>query len=341
MPGKLASASSYGFKSHLQRIFKNIHYPIIAMNILVLTPEYYPEEILAELKSFGNVESKKLSREELLNEIEKYDAVLTRIGIKFDKELLEKSKNLKVLATATTGVDHIDIEYAKQRRIEVISAPGVNAIAAAEHTFGLILSLIRKIPWGFDSIKNFEFKRSEFLGNELNGKTIGIIGFGRIGSQVGRYAKSFGMNILTYDPYINKNLADEVGAKIVSLDELLTNSDVITLHAFASPETENMINYDAFSKMKNTAFLINVARGSVIDEDALLDALKNKKIQGAAIDVLKEEPPSTDNKLIGYARQNDNLIITPHLGGSTNEAVYNAAREVVLKVKEILSQSKL
>ena len=311
------------------------------MKVLVLSPEYFPEEILSELKSFADVDSKNLSREKLMNEIEKYDAILTRIGIKFDRELLEKAKNLKILATATTGVDHIDSEYAKEKGIEVISAPGVNAIATAEYTFGLIMTLVRKLPWAFDSIKNFDYKRSEFLGTELNGKKIGIIGFGRIGSQIGKYAKAFGMDILTYDPYINKNLADELGAMIVSLDELLKESDVITLHAFASPENENMISFDQFSKMKNTTFLVNVARGSLVDEDALLDALKNKKIQGAAIDVLKEEPPSESNKLLKYARENNNLIVTPHLGGSTKEAVYNAAKEIVQKVEEFLTGSNL
>ncbi len=306
------------------------------MEALVISPEYFPEEILSELRSVASVDSRKLSREELLKEIEKYDAILIRIGINFDRELLEKARNLKVLATATTGTDHIDLECAKEKGIEVISAPGVNATATAEYTFGLILTLIRRVPWAFDSLKKFEYERSEFLGNELKGKKIGIIGFGRIGSQIGRYAKSFGMEILTYDPYINKNLVGEIDAKIVSLNELLTESDVITLHAFASSENEDMISFEEFSKMKNSAFLINVARGSLIDEDALLETLKNKRIHGAALDVLKEEPPSENNKVIEYARRNQNLIVTPHLGGSSNEAVYNAAKEIVQKVKEFL-----
>lgn len=311
------------------------------MNILVTAPEYFPNEILSKLEPFANIESKKLSREELLNEIEKYDVILTRIGIKFDKELLERAKNLKILATATTGIDHIDVEYAKEKGIEVINASGINAISTAEHTFGLILALIRNIPWAFDAVRDFSFDRAQFLGNELNGKTIGIIGFGKIGSQVGKYAKAFGMNVLTYDPYINKQLADEIGAKIVELNDLLRNSDIITLHAFASPETKDMMSFNEFSKMKNTALLINVARGSLVNEDALLDALENKKIQGAALDVLIEEPPSPNNKLITYAEKNSNLLITPHIGGSTKEAVYNAAAYVVEKVKEFLNQSEL
>ncbi len=308
------------------------------MKTLVLTPEYFSIDILDTLKDLTEIESVKMSREQLMDVISNYDVILTRIGIKFDRELLEKAANLRIIATATTGTDHIDLDYAKEKNIEVISAPGINATAAAEYTMSMILSLARKIPWGFESIKSSQWERSKFMGNELNGKTIGIIGFGRIGSQVGRYAKSFGMKILTYDPYINKILAEELGAKIVSMDELLSNSDVVTIHAFATPENENMISADQFSKMKRSAFLINVARGSLVDEDALVGALENKRINGAAIDVMKEEPPSENNKLLLYAKSNENLIITPHLGGSTKEAVDNAAVHVVEKVKEILSR---
>ncbi len=313
---------------------------MITMKALVLTPEYYPIGVLDILKEFASIHPQKMSREELLNTIGDYDIVFTRIGVQFDRELLEKAKKLKILATATTGTDHIDLEYAKERGIHVVNAPGVNTGATAEYTFGMILSMIRKIPFGFDSLKNNYKERSQFLGNELNGKTIGIIGFGRIGSQLGKYAKAFGMTVLTYDPLINQKLTDEIGAKSVSLDELLTDSDIITLHAFASPENENMISHDEFSKMKKTSFLINVARGSLIDEDALLDALENKKIQGAALDVVKEEPPSNNNPIVDYARSHDNLIITPHLGGSTKESVYNAASYVVQKVKELLDGAR-
>lgn len=307
------------------------------MKALVLAPDYYPIDVLDSLKDFTSLDFRKMSREELLDVIGNYDIIFTRVGIKFDRKLLEKANNLKILATATTGTDHIDMEYAKERGIQVISAPGVNAIATAEHTFGMILSLVRRIPWGFDSMKNDPKDRSQFMGTELNGKTIGIIGFGRIGSQIGIYAKAFGMNILTYDPFINQKLAEEIGAKIVDFGELIRNSDVITLHAFATPENENMISFGEFSKMKPTAYLINVARGSLIDEGALLDALEKKRIQGAALDVVKEEPPSPNNHVLVYARTHDNLMVTPHLGGSTKEAVYNAAVFVVQKAKELLN----
>jgi D-3-phosphoglycerate dehydrogenase len=307
------------------------------MKILVVSPEYFPEEILSKLKDVGTVDSKKLSREELLNQIENYDAVLTRVDVKFDKEVLERAKNLKVIGSGTTAVDHVDVEYAKSRGIEIISLSGAHTVSTAEHTFALILALARKIPWAFESLKKGEWDRGRFFGIELEGKTLGTIGFGKIGSKVAKYAKSLGMKVLTYDPYINKDLANEIGVEMTTLDDLLQNSDVITIHAFLSDETRNMINSGTISKMKPTVLLINAARGEIIDTDALIDALNNKKIAGAALDVFEKEPLPPDSKLIEYAKNNDNLIITPHIAASTNEAVHRAAEEVVTKVREYLT----
>ncbi len=308
------------------------------MNILVASPEYFPEEILAELKKFANVEPKKLSREELLNEIEKYDAVLTRVDVKFDREILEKATKLKVIGSATTGLDHIDAAYANSKGIKIINLSGAHTVPTAEYTFSLILSLARKIPWAFDSLKSGKWERHKFFGMEFEGRTLGVVGFGKIGSRIARYAKSFGMNIIVYDPYINKDLADEVGAKVTTLDDVLKNSDIITIHAFLSPETKKMINSDAFSKMKSTALIINVARGEIIDEDSLIEALSERKIAGAALDVYPEEPLPKNSKLIEYANSRDNLLITPHIAASTRDSVYEAAEEIVQKVKEFLGQ---
>lgn len=306
--------------------------------ILITEPEYFPEDVVVMLKQIGNVVARRIKREELLNEIKDADVLIVRVETLVDKPVLENATKLKIIASPTTGTDHIDLEYAKLKGIEVINAPGLNAIATAEHTFGLILSLIRKIPNAYDEIKKFAYRRSEFLGIELNGKIMGVIGFGRTGSQVAKYARAFGMKILTYDPFLNQKIVDEIGAEPVSLDELLRKSDIITLHAFGSPENENMISHEEFSKMKKTAFLINVARGSLIDEDALIGALKNKMLKGAAIDVLREEPPSKNNALIAYAQKNSNLIITPHLGGSTEESIRNAALYVTNKIKESIKK---
>lgn len=306
------------------------------MNILVVSPEYFPEEVLAELKSFATVDAKKLSREKLLNEIENYDAVLTRVDVNFDKEILEKASNLKVIGSATTGIDHIDAEYANYRGIKIINLSGAHTVPTAEHTFSLILALVRKIPWAYESLKKGEWDRKRFFGTQLEGKTLGTIGFGKIGSRVARYAKSFGMNVLTYDPYINKELANEIGVSVTTLDDVLQNSDIITIHAFLSPETRRMINTETLARMKSSALLINPARGEIVDTEDLLDALRNKKIAGAALDVFEEEPLTPDSKLIEYAKTNDNLLITPHIAASTKESVRIAAEEIAQKVKQFL-----
>ena len=173
----------------------------------------------------------------------------------------------------------------------------------------------------------------------MDGKTLGIVGFGRIGSRVAKYAKNFGMNIIVYDPYINKDLADEIGAEITTFDDVLKRSDIITIHAFLSEETRKMINSETFSKMKNTALLINVARGEIVDENALLDALERKRIAGAALDVFSEEPLPPSSKLIEFAINNDNLILTPHSAALTVDSVNKSAREIVQKMKEFLTKN--
>ncbi len=312
------------------------------MKILVAAPEYFPDEILAELKDIADVDSKKLSRKELLGVIGNYDAVLARVDVKFDEELLSKAAKLKVIGSGTEGLDHIDVKYADSRGIKIFNLAGAHTIPAAEYTFSLIAALARKIPWGYESLKNGKWERSSFFGMELEGKTLGTIGFGKIGSRVAKYAKSFGMDILTYDPYINQKSADDIGVKVTTLDDVLKNSDIITVHAFLSPETRKMINSETLSKMKNTAILVNTARGEIVDNDALIDALRNCKIAGAALDVFDEEPLTPDSKIIQYANENQNLLITPHIAASTKEAVEKAARETVKNVKEFLTNlSKL
>lgn len=306
------------------------------MKIIVVSPEYFPEDILLELRTIGDVVSKKLSREELLNEIEKYDAVLTRVDVKFDKEVLDKARNLKVIGSATTGLDHIDVQHANSKGINIINLSGTHTTPTAEYTFSLILALAKKVPQAYDSLKKGEWDRGKLFGIELEGKSLGVIGFGKIGSKVARYARSFGMNVLAYDPYINEDLAGEVGAKVTTFDDILQDSDIITIHSFLSPETRGMIDSKAFSKMKTTALLINAARGEIVDEQALLDALKNKKIAGAALDTFAQEPLPSTSKLMEYANENQNLIITPHMAASTKESVYTSAEEIVRKVKELL-----
>ena len=306
------------------------------MKIIVVSPEYFPEDTLSRLEQIAQIYSKKLSRKELISEIGEYDGVLTRVDVRFDSEVLEKARKLKAIGTATTGLNHIDVGYANSRGIKIFNLSGTHTIPTAEHTFSLILSLARRVPWAFESLKKGEWERHRFFGSGLEGKTLGIIGFGRIGSRVAGFAKGFGMKVITYDPYVRESVIRSAGAKKASLDDVL-RSDIISIHASLSKETKKMINSTAISRMKSSALLINTARGEIVDEKALLDALEKKRIAGAALDVFADEPLRKNSDLIKYAKLNDNLIITPHLGASTNEAVRESAMEIVGKMKDFFS----
>ncbi len=310
------------------------------MKVLVVSPNYFPRDILSELQGIAEIVSKNLSPKELFQEIEDYDAILTRVDTKFDKKVLEAAKKLKVIGSATTGLNHIDLNCAEKRNIKIISLSGTHTLPTAEYTFSLILSLVKKIPWAHNSLSEGLWERHNFFGNNIEGKTIGVLGFGKIGSCVGRYAKGFGMEVLAYDPYVNKSFVQDIGAKLVTFDDLLKNSDILTLHAFLSPETKNIINAKALSKMKPSAFLINAGRGELVDEDALLTALAKKEIAGAALDVFKEEPLPKNSRLIKYAKAHDNLLLTPHIAASTRESVEEAGKEIVHRVKEFLLEHR-
>lgn len=308
------------------------------MKVLVVSPNYFPEQILSKLKGVAEVISKNISQKELLDEIEDYDAVLTRVDTKFDRKVLKKGKKLKVIGSATTGLNHIDLLFAKKRGITIVNLSGTHTLPTAEYTFSLILSLVKRIPWAYNSLKSGVWERHRFFGDNMEGKVLGIIGFGKIGSRVGKYATNFGMRVIAYDPYISSSKIRKMGVKLVTLDYILKNSDVITLHAYLSSETEKIINARAFLKMKPAVFLVNVGRGELVDEDALLSALVKNKIAGAALDVFKDEPLSKSSRLIKYTETHDNLLITPHIAASTNESVEEAAEEIVDRVKELLEE---
>jgi len=315
-------------------------------NILVTEPETYSDESLSVLKKIGKVEARRITRDELLKIVKRFDVLVIRMETRVDKKLLDKAKRLKILATGTTGLDHIDLEYAKHKKIKVISLKGVPILkevpSTAEHTFALLLALIRRIPWAFDSVKKGEWFRSRFFGYQLTGRTFGIIGFGRLGWIAAKIAKGFGMKVIAFDPHVEKTVIRKAGVLPVPFKDLLKKSDVVSIHATLTPETENMIGYEQFKLMKRGAVLINTARGKIVDESALLLALKNKLIAGAALDVLSneavDENPAKRNLLVKYARSNDNLIITPHLGGGAYEAQEMTGAFLVQRVKEAASE---
>ncbi len=281
------------------------------------------------LESMGTMDCVDISQKQLLETLGEYDVLLVGIGLNIDREVLDRATQLRVIATATTGLDHIDVEYAKQKGIEVLSLRGeeefLNTITAtAELAFGLMLSLARHIPAAVDSVKNYVWDREQFRGHTLNGKTLGIIGLGRLGKMMARYGMGFGMNVIACDPNQDKKVFDEMGVTQVSFDELVQQSDVISIHVHLTPHTQNMFSESVFQKMKPGSLLINTSRGKIVNEADVLSALKNKIIGGYATDVLADEIGFQKvfdvHPLVEYAKKYSNLLIVPHIGGMTYES---------------------
>lgn len=301
----------------------------------VLITEKISKDAVEILKKEHEVEQKELTPEKLLEEIESYDAILVRSKTKITKEVIERANNLKVIGRAGVGVDNIDIKTATERKIPVVYAPTGATISVAELTIGLMLSIARHLPKADKTTKEGKWLKAELEGEELYGKTIGFIGLGRIGYEVAKRVKAFGMNIIVYDPYIIEEKAREVDAKITNLEELLKNSDFITIHVPLTKETEKMISEKEFAIMKNNAYIINCARGGVIDENALYNALLNKKIRGACLDVFEKEPP-TNSQLLKL----ENIVFTPHIGASTHEGQLRAGKITVEQMLKVLRGEK-
>ena len=258
----------------------------------------------------------EMSDEELRGRIAEYDAILIRSATKMTPELIDLADNLKVIGRAGTGVDNVDIPAATRRGIIVANAPESNSVAAAEHTLALALALFRNVPQAHESLVAGRWDRAKFKGSELYGKTLGVIGFGRIGQLVARRAQSFEMEVVAFDKFVSAERFRELGAEGVdSIEELLGRADLITLHTPKTPETIGMINAQTIAAMKDGARLVNCARGELVDLDALLGGLESGKLGGAALDVFPEEP-FTDHPI--FSR--DDVVVTPHLGASTAEA---------------------
>lgn len=267
-------------------------------------------------------------RSALLPALADVDAVLVRSATQMDAEAIAAAPNLKVIARAGVGLDNVDIPAATQAGVMVVNAPTSNIVSAAELTVGHILGLARNIPQACAALKAGEWKRSKYAGVELFEKKIGIIGLGRIGALIAARLQAFDTEILAYDPYVTSARAAQLGVKLVTLEELLAESDFITIHMPKTPETVGMIGAEAFKTMKNSAYVVNVARGGLIDEDALFTALQDGDIAGAAIDVFSTEP-STDLPFFAL----DNVVVTPHLGASTDEAQERAGVSVARSVR--------
>lgn len=299
----------------------------------VLVTDKIDEAGLAILKSGLELDYKPgISAEELKQIINNYDALLIRSQTQATKEILENANKLKIIGRAGVGVDNIDVETATEKGIIVVNSPEGNTIAAAEHTVALMLALSRHLPSADLSCKAHKWDRAKFVGTELNGQILGIVGLGRIGQRVGKAAIALGMKVLGYDPFVSQEKAENLGFRKAELEEIYTKADYITLHVPKTKETMNMINKDTIAKMKNNVRIVNCARGGLINEQDLADAINAGKVAGAALDVFNEEP-CTDSPL---HRCGDKVVLTPHLGASTTQAQLNVAIDVAEQIRDVL-----
>ncbi len=266
----------------------------------------------------------KISAEELLEIIPQYDALMVRSASKVTAEVINRAEKLKIIGRAGVGVDNIDIPAATAKGIIVINSPGGNTIAATEHTMAMMLAMSRNIPIANETMQKGEWNRKQYVGVELRNKTLGVIGMGRIGSGVAKRAMAFDMNVIAYDPYINEDRAKDLGVTVGTLEDVITHSDFITVHMPLTPDTKGMIAMEQMKKMKKGVRLVNCARGGIIVEEDLAEAVKQGIVAGAAIDVFTSEPVGADHPLVGVP----GIVLTPHLGASTVEAQVGVSLDV-------------
>ncbi len=276
---------------------------------------------------------KSTPKEELAEIIGGYDAIVIRSATKLTADLINAGKNLTVIGRAGIGVDNVDVDAATKKGIVVMNTPEANAITTAEHTITLMLSLARQIPQAHASLKAGKWERSKFKGMEIYGKTLGCIGLGNIGKLVAERALGLKMNVIAYDPFLSKEAAERIGVELVSLDDLLKRSDIITIHTPLTPETKNLINKDTIEKMKKKVVLINCARGGVINENDIAEAIKSGRVAGAAFDVFVNEPPEEGNPIVALE---ENVVYTPHLGASTEEAQTKVGLAIAEQIVDFL-----
>ena len=289
------------------------------------------------LRASANVDYRdSTSAEDLIKLIGEYDALVIRGQTRVTEAVLDAASRLKVIGRAGVGVDNIDLESAKKHHVTVVNAPTSTTVAVAELAFGLLLAVARDLPRADVSMKQGKWVKKEFEGVELNGKTLGIVGFGRIGMEVGKRAAAFGMNVIIYDPNVSEHELEDGNAEPVSLQELFAWSDFISLHLPLNVHTRDLLGPMAFSQMKDGVRIVSTARGGIIDEAALLNALNSGKVAGAALDVFEKEPPGLTD-LVSHPR----VITTPHIGAQTAEAQSRAAEDIANEVLAALRGESL
>ncbi len=274
---------------------------------------------------------KKLSADELKEAIKDMNALMVRSASQVTQEILDSAKELKIIGRAGVGTDNIDLKASTASGVIVINSPDGNTVAASEHTIGLLMALARHIPQGDKTLKAGEWKRSELVGVEVFAKTLGVIGLGRIGGRVARAALALGMTVMVFDPFLSQEMADDLGVKLVDLETIWQEADFITVHAPKTPETTNLLNKETLAKCKASVRIINCARGGIVNEVDLAEAIASGHVAGAAVDVFSTEPPPADHPLLLLG---DKVVTTPHLGASTEEAQVNVALDVANQINQ-------
>ena len=298
----------------------------------ILVADSIAEEGMQSLRSYAQVDVRtRLGSEQLKAIISDYDALIVRSQTKVRAKIIEAGKKLKVIGRAGVGIDNIDVDAATRQGIVVVNAPTGNTVAAAEHTIALMLAMARNIPQANNRLKSGKWQREEMIGNELRNKILGIIGLGNVGSEVAKRAQAFEMRVVAHDPFVSKEYAANLKVDMLPLDHLLKEADIISLHVPLTATTKNLIGSKELEELKTTARIINCARGGLVDEAAIVKAVKTGKIAGAAFDVFEKEP-ITDSPLF----TEEKIIVTPHLGASTIEAQASIARDIADEVLAVL-----
>jgi D-3-phosphoglycerate dehydrogenase len=305
----------------------------MAMRILIT--DGLEADAIASLKKAHQVDVEELNAKQLLEQISTYHALIVRGRTKVTRDVFAKAACLKVVGRAGVGVDNIDVNEATARNVLVVNAPTASTISVAELAIGHMISWCRYLPQADKSIKEGKWEKKQFEGHEIYGKTLGLLGSGRIGAEVAKRAQAFGMKVIAFDPYLPPDVAQKINVALLDEETVLRESDFLSVHAALTPETKGMLGAQALARMKRTAVLINCARGEIIQEVALAEALQNGTIAGAALDVFEKEPPAGSPLLSA-----PNVVFTPHLGASTHEAQLRAGAIIAEQVLKVLDGKK-
>ncbi len=315
------------------------------IQLLIAEPKDFSPRAIRILERFAEVDLRECSRDDMRTALAEYDVVWFRLGHRIDRDLLNGQTRCRMIATPVTGIDHVDLWACAERGIRVVSLRGEfeflkRVRATAELTVGLTLALLRHIPRAAESVISGQWDRDLFRGRELFDKTAGIVGMGRLGRIVSEYLRAFGMNVVGYDP--RPDFPTETARRVRSLFELLEQSDVVSIHVKYDDTTRHLFRHQHFQRMKPGAVLVNTSRGGIVDDQALLDALESGHLGGAALDVLDGEPRiARDHPLVTYAREHDNLLIVPHIGGNTVESFEKTESFLALRVMELVHTGAL